>query len=147
MPSAFCFYILDVWIPPSDASINATVLKLLLCLLSFLQTKQQLVQHLEPLLIHSLKTGPCWIVTLSAVLAITVTTRTSLWFLQQPLQLQLLQLDLHLSHMVILVVICQKQGQARSPSFLHVYLNETIRNYVVMYFLWYCIVSMSCVNQ
>ena len=45
MPSASCFHSLDVWIPPSNASSDATVLKLLLCLLSFLQTKQQLVQH------------------------------------------------------------------------------------------------------
>ena len=35
----------------------------------------------------------------------------------------------------------------QSPSFRHVLSNETIRNYAVICFLWYCIVSMSCVNQ
>ena len=41
------------------------------------------MQNSEPLLKHNLKTGPCWIVTLSVVLATTVTTRTLLWFHQR----------------------------------------------------------------
>ena len=40
-----------------------------------------------------------------------------------------------------------KTRASMKPEFWHVYLNETIRNYAVTCFLWYCIVSMSCVNQ
>ena len=34
-----------------------------------------------------------------------------------------------------------------SPSFWHVFSNETVRNYAVTCFLWYCTVSMSCVTE
>ena len=69
----------------------------------FWQTKQQLVQNSELLLKHNLKTGPCWIVTLSVVLATTVTTRTLLWFHQRTCMRQLqLFLLLHPRHLVIL---------------------------------------------
>ena len=47
-----------------------------------------------------------------------------------------------------LTVICALKNmkkatrdEARSPSFWHVVSNETIRNYEVTCFLWYCIVS------
>ena len=69
----------------------------------FWQTKQQLVQNSKLLLKHNLKTGPCWIVTLSVVLATTVTTRTLLWFHQRTCMRQLqLFLLLHPRHLVIL---------------------------------------------
>ena len=37
--------------------------------------------------------------------------------------------------------------EAWSPRFLHVFSNDTIRNNAVTCFLWYCIVSMSCVTN
>ena len=61
------------------------------------------MQNSEPLLKHNLKTGPCWIVTLSVVLATTVTNRTLLWFHQRTCMRQLqLFLLLHPRHLVIL---------------------------------------------
>ena len=52
-----------------------------------------------------------------------------------------------LKHEAVGFVLFGTLDEAWSPRFLHVFRNDTIRNNAVTCFLWYCIVSMSCVTN